>query len=61
LFTTIEFASSIAVLVISILDATRLSKSFGKEPGFTFGLILLPILFYPMLAFGDAQYQEIEG
>lgn len=33
-----------------------LSKAFGKDVGFTVGLILLPIVFYPILAFGDARY-----
>jgi hypothetical protein len=33
-----------------------LSKSFGKEEGFTIGLLLLGIVFYPILAFGDAKY-----
>jgi len=33
-----------------------LSKSFGKDVGFTIGLILLPVIFYPILAFGDAKY-----
>ncbi len=34
-----------------------LSKSFGKEIGFTIGLILLGIVFWPILAFGSATYQ----
>ena len=34
-----------------------LSKKFGKDEGFTVGLILLPIIFYPLLGFGSAQYQ----
>ena len=33
-----------------------LSKSFGKGAGYTVGLVFLGIIFYPMLAFGDAQY-----
>ena len=42
------------VVMIMIYDA--LAKAFGKGVGFTIGLILLGIVFYPMLAFGDAQY-----
>ncbi|UGU15130.1 DUF5684 domain-containing protein [Sinomicrobium kalidii] len=34
-----------------------LSKSFGKGEGYTVGLVLLPFVFYPMLGFGDAEYQ----
>jgi hypothetical protein len=33
-----------------------LSKSFGKEEGFTVGLILLGFVFFPILGFGDARY-----
>ena len=45
------------VNLIIIVWATNLtSKSYGKEEGFTFGLILLPFLFYPILAFGSSKY-----
>jgi hypothetical protein len=43
-------------LVIIIWVYNLLSKSFGKSEGFTVGLILLPIIFYPILAWGDAKY-----
>lgn len=33
-----------------------LSKSFGKDEGFTVGLLLLSIVFYPILGFGSAKY-----
>ena len=33
-----------------------LSKSFGKDEGFTVGLVLLGIIFFPILGFGPAQY-----
>ena len=33
-----------------------LSKSFGKDVGFTIGLLLLPIIFYPILGFGKVEY-----
>ena len=38
-----------------------LSKSFGKDEGFTVGLVLLGIVFLPILGFGDAQYQGPYG
>lgn len=44
-------------LIIAILAAAGLSANFGKGAGFTVGLILLPIIFYPMLGFGGAAYQ----
>lgn len=34
-----------------------MAKSFGKNEGFTVGLILLPFIFYPILGFGSADYR----
>ena len=33
-----------------------LAKSFGKNEGFTVGLIFLSFIFLPILAFGDSKY-----
>lgn len=33
-----------------------ISKSFGKDEGFTVGLVLLGIVFWPILGFGSAAY-----
>lgn len=44
-------------IVIMILALVGLANSFGKGGGFVAGMIFLPVIFYPMLAFGDAQYQ----
>jgi hypothetical protein len=38
-----------------------LAKSFGKSEGFTAGLIFLSLIFFPILAFGDAEYQGPAG
>jgi uncharacterized membrane protein YoaK (UPF0700 family) len=43
-------------IVIAIIVTVALAKNFGKDVGFAVGLILLPIIFYPILAFGSAQY-----
>lgn len=44
--------------VITIVAITHsLSKKFGKGIGFTIGLIVLPFIFYPILAFGSATYE----
>jgi len=43
-------------IVFSVWLMNLLSKSFGKSEGFTAGLIILPIVFYPILGFGDAKY-----
>jgi hypothetical protein len=44
-------------LIFAIIVTNDLSKSFGKGIGYTLGLIFLPFIFYPLLAFGPAQYQ----
>ena len=31
-------------------------KSFGKSEGYTVGILLLPFIFYPLLAFGNNPY-----
>ena len=43
-------------LYLVILDFNDLCKSFGKDSGFTVGLILLPPVFWCILGFGDARY-----
>ena len=43
-------------IVIGIMVIHRLSVVFGKGVGMTILLIILPIIGYPMLAFGDAKY-----
>lgn len=45
--------------VWSIITTIRLAKSFGKSGGFIIGLIFLPIIFVPMIAFGSAEYEEL--
>jgi hypothetical protein len=53
----IPLVGMLAVVVIAILDTIRLAKVFGKDGGFAVGLLLLGVVFYPILAFGDAEYQ----
>lgn len=43
-------------LVIGIMLAIDLAKSFGKGAGFGVGLVFLGFIFYPILGFGSAQY-----
>lgn len=50
------FLVPIANIVFAIMIANALSKAFGKDTGFTVGLIFLPFVFYPILGFGDAKY-----
>ncbi len=42
--------------VIAIIIQLALAERFGKSAGFGVGLILLPIVFVPILAFSDAKY-----
>ena len=46
-------------LVISIIALLGLAENFGKGAGFAIGLLFLPIIFYPILAFGSATYQPV--
>jgi hypothetical protein len=43
--------------VIAIIVSIEIAKNFGKDAGFGIGLAFLGIIFYPILAFGSAQYQ----
>ena len=43
-------------IIFAIWSHNLLSKSFGKDEGFTIGLIFLPYVFYPILGFGKAKY-----
>lgn len=43
-------------IVFVVWMYNMISKSFGKDEGFTVGMILLGIVFWPILGFGDARY-----
>ena len=57
----ILFFVPIANIVVAILTLAGMAKNFGKGSGFVVGLIFLPIIFYPILAFGSATYSAVEG
>ncbi len=42
--------------VVAILIPFGVAKNFGQSTAFGFGLLFLGFIFYPILAFGDAQY-----
>ena len=48
-------------IVFAIWMTNLLSKSFGKNEGFTIGLLFLPFVFYPLLGFGEAKYNGPAG
>jgi len=43
-------------IIIIIILLVELAKRFGKGVGFAIGMLILPFIFYPMLAFGDSKY-----
>ena len=43
-------------VIVAIMTMYKLAKVFGKGIGYFFGLLLLGIVFYPLLAFSDAEY-----
>ena len=48
-------------IVIAFIINIALAEKFGRTSGFGVGLTLLPFIFWPMLGFGDDEYEgEIE-
>jgi hypothetical protein len=47
-----------ANIVFMIMTLNGVSKNFGKDEGFTVGLVLLSFVFWPILAFSDARYVD---
>lgn len=47
-----------ANIVFMIMTMNAVSKNFGKDEGFTVGLVLLGVIFWPILAFGSARYVD---
>ena len=43
-------------IVFGIWLYNMISKSFGKNEGFTIGLLLLGVIFWPILGYGSAKY-----
>jgi ABC-type transport system involved in multi-copper enzyme maturation permease subunit len=49
--------AGLACVALGLLMVTiSLAKSFGKSSGFGIGLLLLGVVFFPMLAFGNNRY-----
>lgn len=51
-----SFVSYAANLYFSVLRSISMAQSFGKDTGFGIGILLLPVIFVPMLAFGKDEY-----
>ena len=44
-------------IIVLILISMPIAKNFGKSEAFGVGMALLAFIFWPILGFGDAQYQ----
>ncbi len=51
------FMVPVANVIVAIITVVALAENFGQETGFAIGMLLLPIVFYPILAFGDSRYR----
>lgn len=54
--TVMSAVTSIFSLILNIIYYVKLARSFGRSGKFAAGLIFLPIVFMPMLAFGPDKY-----
>lgn len=45
-------------IIWQVWATNLLVKKFGKDEGFTVGCVFLPFVFWPILAFGDAKFQD---
>lgn len=57
----VGWVASIVAFVLYIIIAIELSKKFGKEPLFSLVLILVPVIGFAILAFGNAKYSGGSG
>ena len=46
-------------IILGIQTQVRLARAFGKSGGFAAGLVFLPYIFLPLLAFGKETYQGV--
>jgi len=53
----VQLVAGFVSLYFTLRTMRDLARAFGHGRGFTAGLIFLPFIFYPILAFGDSQYQ----
>lgn len=45
-------------IVIAFMIYINVAKNYGKDAGFGVGMVLLPIIFIPIIAFGSAVYVD---
>jgi hypothetical protein len=51
------FLIPVVNIVVAIMMYIAFARNFGKGVGFALGLAFVSIIFFPILAWGDAQYQ----
>jgi hypothetical protein len=61
LLNIIPYVGSLAFLVVYIIVANDISKSFGHGAGFTVGLVLLSVIFWYILWLGKSTYRGPAG
>lgn len=44
--------------IIAIIVSIAIAENFGKSTGFGLGLAFLSVIFWPILGFGDAEYDS---
>lgn len=50
----------LANIIIALMMPFKLAKVFGRSAGFGFGLLFLPFIFYPILAFDSSEYVGVD-
>jgi hypothetical protein len=51
------FLIPLVQLIMLVIVTIAFAEKFGKSGGFAAGMIILPFIFYPLLAFGDDRFQ----
>ena len=55
-YSALGSACALALMVLYVVSSFKLAKAFGKGTGFGFGIMLLPFVFLPIIAFSDAKF-----
>jgi len=52
------FLIPVVNIVVDAIVSIEIAKKFGEDTAFGVGLFLIPFVFFPILAFTDAQYVQ---
>lgn len=58
---TLGWVLALVQLVMNIIVLNDLSHAFGKETGYTIGLVILGFVFWTMLGFGASEPVDLDG